>query len=84
MSSGDSLARGATHCTSRNSETPSSSPVATSDSAKCSAESRMMMAAKTNIAMTQVRRGFVSCSPTHCETPSRSGSVAGILASRHA
>ena len=47
-SSGASLASGASHCTRRNSLIPTASPLATSDSAKCSAQSRMTAAAAAN------------------------------------
>ena len=50
ISSGASLASGATHCTRMNGSTPRLSPVCTRPSAKCSAQARMTAAAKTNSA----------------------------------
>ena len=84
MSSGDSLASGAIHWTSRNSSTPRSLPVSTRLSAKCSAEARMTRAAPANSPATQVRRGPRGWLPSQCETPESVGCVGGIRASRQA
>ena len=62
-SSGASEASGATHCTSRNSLTPSVSPLATRASAKGSALIRIRPAANTAIAITVVRRATVANVP---------------------
>ena len=78
-SSGASEASGATHWTSRNSLTPSSVPVSTSDSAKCSATSRITTPATANIDSTLVRRARLPIAPTQAAGPIRSGSVWGAL-----
>jgi hypothetical protein len=56
MNSGDSEASGASHCTSRNSSTPYSRPVATRPSAKGSAAVKMVTPAKAKIVSTATRR----------------------------
>ena len=81
-SSGASEANGATHWTRKNWLMPSSVPVSTRESAKCSAHARMTAAATTNRPMYQARRGAAVFSPTHAEGPISSGSSAGARATR--
>ena len=76
-SSGASDARGASHCTSTNSLTPSSVPVSTSDSAKCSAHKMTVPAATANMATTARRRRLSSSPPMYSAGPTRWGSPAG-------
>jgi len=59
------------------------SPVATSASAKCSAESRITTAANTNIAITLARRRGIRKVPIHRAGPTRCGSSAGAFEIRH-
>ena len=56
-----------------------SSPVATSASAKCSAESRITTAANTNIAITLARLRGIRKVPIQRAGPTRCGSSAGAL-----
>ena len=55
------------------------SPVATSDSAKCSAESRITTAANTNIPITLARRRGIRNVPIQRAGPTRCGSSAGAF-----